>query len=106
MPYTIEDARVEVGDSKDWPVGLEASIKKYEQRVAGNTGSYRKNQDCGLCIVADNRRLLRFSCPGCPCPGCPCTICKRLDVLNDEEILHYLENLREEVRTDGPNQDL
>lgn len=96
MAYTREDARIEVGTSTDWAIGLEASIKKWEQRAGGDTYSYSISEDCGLCFVADNRGL-----PHACCTDCPCLICSLIDAYySAEDILHYLRGLREEVRTD------
>jgi len=90
-PYTKEDAKREVGDSTDWIVGLEASIKKWEQRAEGDVLSYRRDSDCGLCFVTSNR--------GTFCSDCPCTMCLSMSEYEDEEILQILKNLRKEMTT-------
>lgn len=96
MPYTRKDAIREVGDSMDWLVGLEASIKKFEQRVGGNVDSYSRHDHCGLCIVLHNKHL---SCPG---PDCPArSICRSsLGGQSDKETLQALKNLRKELKMD------
>lgn len=95
MSYIQEDAIREVGNSTDWLVGLEASIKKYEQRVAGDVGSYQKTERCGLCFVAGNRGIDRSTCTHCLassiCAGGVFTID------TSEEILQALKKLRKEL---------
>lgn len=54
--YTAEQARREIGGSLDPIAGLEASIRKWEQIVAGDTKSYLSWEACGLCMVDDNDR--------------------------------------------------
>lgn len=54
--YTVHQAREEIGGSRDPIAGLEASIKKWEQIVAGDTKSYLSWEACGLCMVDDNDR--------------------------------------------------
>lgn len=93
MPYTREDAKREVGNSKDWLVGLEASIKKWEQRVRGDVESYGRNKDCGLCFVADNRKLHCRDCPAYP-------FCCGISGQDGKEVLQALKNLRKELKKD------
>lgn len=62
MPFTYYDAKRMVGGSKDWAVGLAASILKWEQRVRGNS-AYGRSTRCGLCMVAANRSALCSDCP-------------------------------------------
>ena len=52
--YTVRQAKKEIGGSRDPITGLEASIKKWEQIVAGDTESYKSWEACGLCMVDDN----------------------------------------------------
>ena len=96
MAYTFEDAQREVGDSTDWSVGLEASIKKWEQRVEGDVNSYGRSTDCGLCLVAYNKAA--------PCADCPCAICGSLSDYSDEGVLQILKGLREEVVQNGSHE--
>lgn len=84
MPYTRKDAVRKVGDSKDWSVGLEASIKKWEQIVGDDVDSYGRDELCGLCFVASNRKLICYGCPAQP-------ICR--EDYSDEETLRALKKL-------------
>ena len=68
MSYTKEDAQREVGDSKDWLIGFDASIKKWEQRAKGNI-AYGGAESCGLCFVSRNRKVNCETCPLCFCIG-------------------------------------
>jgi len=54
--YTVRQAKKEIGGSRDPITGLEASIKKWEQIVAGDAKSYLSWEACGLCMVDDNDR--------------------------------------------------
>ena len=62
--YTVDDARKEIGLSKDWLLGLEVSIKKWEQIVGGNLGDYDIADCCGLCYIAMNHEDIRM-CQTC-----------------------------------------
>jgi len=54
--YTVRQARKEIGGSRNPIAGLEVSIKKWEQIVAGDIESYQLWEACGLCMVDDNDR--------------------------------------------------
>lgn len=88
--YTVHDTKREVKGSKEWPVGLRASIKKWEQIVAGDEESYRRDQRCGLCIV-DN--MYNSGCRQCRiiCPAIWRLCCNvDPDDMNPKRILTYL----------------
>ncbi len=83
--YTEEDAKREVGNSTDWNVGLEASIKKWRQIVAGDL-SYGLKVDCGICFVKDNRGGDYLDCSCCPARaicGIDCNAKTKLQLLID-----------------------
>lgn len=92
MPYIGEDARLDVGNSTDWLVGIESAIKKWKQRAV-NVTSYLRTEPCGICFVARNR--------GVTCSDCIAhTICRKIDSgASPKVILRLLEDLkREEVK--------
>ncbi len=70
MPFTYSDAREKVGNSIDWTVGKEASIRKWEQIVSGDKDSYPRGASCGLCMVTENRGVSCKSCPATLVCGC------------------------------------
>jgi len=49
-----------IGDSTDWPIGLRASIEKWEQE---DVHAYGRNTKCGLCMVVSNRGVSCYDCP-------------------------------------------
>lgn len=73
MGYTKEDARREVGDSTDLIVGLEASVKKWEQilddrekdEVLLDDQPYQEGQSCGVCFVVQHITRCRNVCEWC-----------------------------------------
>jgi len=98
MAYTLGDAKREVGNSTDLAIGLEASIKKWEQRVRGDLHSYTAYSACGLCFVRTNNRLAgpHSDCPAYQfCQG-PAPL---LD--NPPAMLQALKDLRKEVNKMG-----
>jgi len=96
--YEIHDMEREVGNSKDWLVGLRASIKKWEQIVAGDGESYYKTQRCGLCQV-DN--MYNAGCRHCRIvfPAIRRLCCNvDPDNMNPKRILTYLRRRHTQLK--------
>lgn len=89
VPFTYEDAKRMVGDSTDWKIGLEASLKKWEQIEAGDSETYDIATRCGLCFVAYNRAESCLCC--CPAED----ICDNGNIhsLTPREVLRRLREI-------------
>ena len=96
MPYMVSDAIREVCGSTDWRSGLLPSIKKWEQIVSGDQGSYPRAVGCGFCIVQNNRD--RFSEEGCQfnCPAHDICI-SAINGADSEEVLRGLLDLAQRM---------
>lgn len=90
MPYTFEDAKAEVGESADWELGRQASIKKWEQIAAGDEDTYPQPFNCGLCFVCGNREIdLCKDCPAHPV----CDLFTPLRFADPQEVIDALKQL-------------
>ena len=87
MSYTKAEAKLEVGDSTDWIVGFDVSIKKWEQRASGELKAYDIGDSCGLCMVVDNKHGL--------CDSCPIDPCRNIIWGDAKDVLQYLKNEKE-----------
>lgn len=90
MLYTFEDARAEVGKSKDWEVGRRASIKKWEQIKAGDEETYWRSSVCGMCFVCINQGM--GQCMDCPAVFI-CHPVHNLDNADPQEVIDALGQL-------------
>ena len=64
--YTIQDAREEIGNSLDWELARQASLKKWRQIASGDEETYRPRANCGYCFVRSNRFGGADRCLNCP----------------------------------------
>lgn len=92
--YTMEQAEKEVGKSKSYKVALKVSIKKWKEILKHGTGFYNIMDNCGYCLVTNNRKI---GCRKCPVKKIICRPLVDIDMdrTQMEEVLRKLKARRE-----------
>ena len=89
VPYTLEQAKLDIGTSTDWEDARIPTERKWQQIVDGDEKSYLPDAPCGYCIVKSN---LGYTCEDC----LAIMVCSGLSDRPPAETLQMLRDLRHE----------
>ena len=87
--YTIHNAREEIGNSLNWELARQVSLKKWRQIASGDEETYKPRADCGYCFVASNSFGTTDRCLDCPANH----ICWEIEVWSPTQIIETIEDL-------------